>query len=108
MFPREKDPSEKNYRNLCKASESNDRSYQESSSYRTYAIHSRVIKYKNKKSGVRTRLLKGAHESALFFLEDTITSVKISKVDIADGEELEGATIQLIDNDKCRGGALRL
>lgn len=43
-----------------------------------------------------------------FFLEDTITSVKISKVDIADGEELEGATIQLIDNDKCRGGALRL
>ena len=27
----------------------------------------------------------------------TITSVKISKVDIADGEELEGATIQLID-----------
>jgi len=55
-----------------------------------------------------TRLLKGAHESALFFLEDTITSVKISKVDIADGEELEGATIQLIDKDKCRGGALRL
>jgi uncharacterized surface anchored protein len=52
--------------------------------------------------------LKGAHESALFFLEATITSVKISKVDIADGEELEGATIQLIDKDKCRGGALRL
>ena len=68
----------------------------------------RVIRYKNKKSGVITRLLKGAHESALFFLEDTITSVKISKVDIADGEELEGATIQLIDKDKCRGGALRL
>ena len=107
-FRERKDPSEKNYRNLCKASESNDRSYQESSSYRTYAIYSRVIRYKNKKSGVRTRLLKGAHESALFFLEDTITSVKISKVDIADGEELEGATIQLIDKDKCRGGALRL
>ena len=67
-----------------------------------------IGRYKNKKSGVRTRLLKGAHESALFFLEDTITSVKISKVDIADGEELEGATIQLIDKDKCRGGALRL
>ena len=30
-------------------------------------------------------------------LINTITSVKISKVDIADGEELEGATIQLID-----------
>ena len=30
---------------------------------------------------------------------NTITSVKISKVDIADGEELEGATIQLIDKD---------
>ena len=56
-----------NYRNLCKASESNDSSYQESSSYRTYAIYSRVIRYKNKKSGVITRLLKGAHESALFF-----------------------------------------
>ena len=47
--------------------ENNDRSYQESSSYRTYAIYSRVIGYKNKKSGVRTRLLKGAHESALLF-----------------------------------------
>ena len=46
--------------------------------------------------------------SFFFFLEDTITSVKISKVDIADGEELEGTTIQLIDKDKCRGGALRL
>ena len=34
-----------------------------------------------------------------FFIEDTITSVKISKVDIADGEELEGATIQLIDKE---------
>lgn len=34
-----------------------------------------------------------------FFIEDTITSVKISKVDIADGEELEGATIQFIDNE---------
>ena len=66
-FRERKDPSEKNYRNLCKASESNDRSYQESSSYRTYAIYSRVIRYKNKKSGVRTRLLKGAHESALLF-----------------------------------------
>ena len=66
-FRERKDPSEKNYRNLCKASESNDRSYQESSSYRTYAIYSRVIRYKNKKSGVITRLLKGAHESALFF-----------------------------------------
>ena len=33
----------------AKASESNDRSYQESSSYRTYAIYSRVIRYKNKK-----------------------------------------------------------
>ena len=32
-------------------------------------------------------------------LINTITSVKISKVDIADGEELEGATIQLIDKD---------
>ena len=64
---RRKKVCEKNYRNLCKASESNDRSYQESSSYRTYAIYSRVIGYKNKKSGVRTRLLKGAHESALLF-----------------------------------------
>ena len=32
-------------------------------------------------------------------LINTITSVKISKVDIADGEELEGATIQLIDKE---------
>ena len=55
------------FRNLCKASESNHRSCKESSSYRTYAIYSRVIGYKNKKSGVRTRLLKGAHESALLF-----------------------------------------
>ena len=33
----------------------------------TCAKHQRVIGYKNKKSGVRTRLLKGAHESALLF-----------------------------------------
>ena len=32
-------------------------------------------------------------------LINTITSVKISKVDITDGEELEGATIQLIDKE---------
>ena len=32
-------------------------------------------------------------------LINTITSVKISKVDIADGKELEGATIQLIDKE---------
>ena len=32
-------------------------------------------------------------------LINTITSVKISKVDIADGEELEGATIQLVDKE---------
>ncbi len=32
-------------------------------------------------------------------LINTITSVKISKVDIANGEELEGATIQLIDKE---------
>ena len=32
-------------------------------------------------------------------LINTITSVKISKVDIDDGEELEGATIQLIDKE---------
>ena len=51
----------------CAKHQSNDSSYQESSSYRTYAIYSRVIGYKNKKSGVRTRLLKGAHESALLF-----------------------------------------
>ena len=47
-------------------------------------------------------------ESKKVSISSTITSVKISKVDIADGEELEGATIQLIDKDKCRGGALRL
>ena len=38
-------------------------------------------------------------EEGVLLVEDTITSVKISKVDIADGEELEGATIQLIDKE---------
>ena len=38
-------------------------------------------------------------EEGVLLVEDTITSVKISKVDIANGEELEGATIQLIDKE---------
>ena len=32
-------------------------------------------------------------------VEDTMTSVKVSKVDIADGKELEGAHIQIIDEN---------
>ena len=32
-------------------------------------------------------------------VEDSRTSVKVSKVDISDGEELEGAHIQIIDQD---------
>ncbi len=37
-------------------------------------------------------------EEGVLLVEDDKTSVKISKVDIADGEELEGAEIQIIDS----------
>ena len=37
-------------------------------------------------------------EDGVLLVEDTKTSVKVSKVDIADGKELEGATIQIIDS----------
>ena len=39
-----KNPSEKNHRKLCKTSESSDSSYQESTSHRSYAIRSGLIK----------------------------------------------------------------
>ena len=35
----------------------------------------------------------------VLLVEDTITSVKVSKVDVADGKELEGAKIQIIDEE---------
>ena len=38
-------------------------------------------------------------EDGIMLVEDAMTSVKVSKVDVADGEELEGATIQIIDKD---------
>ena len=41
---RGKNPSEKNHRKLCKTSESSDSSYQESTSHRSYAIRSGLIK----------------------------------------------------------------
>ena len=36
----------------------------------------------------------------LILIEDSLTEVKISKTDIADGKELEGAHIQIIDEDE--------
>ena len=38
-------------------------------------------------------------EDGVMLVEDAMTEVKVSKVDVADGEELEGATIQIIDKD---------
>ena len=38
-------------------------------------------------------------KDGIMLVEDTMTSVKVSKVDVADGEELEGAKIQIIDKD---------
>ncbi|QTE68143.1 Cna B-type domain-containing protein [Clostridiales bacterium] len=38
-------------------------------------------------------------EDGVLLVEDSKTSVKVSKVDIADGEELPGATIQIIDSE---------
>ena len=38
-------------------------------------------------------------QDGILLVEDTITNVKVSKTDIASGEELEGATIQIIDKD---------
>ena len=39
-------------------------------------------------------------EDGVLLVEDTITSVKVSKVDAADGKELKGATLQILDKDK--------
>ncbi|MDO4803260.1 MAG: Cna B-type domain-containing protein [Lachnospiraceae bacterium] len=36
---------------------------------------------------------------AVLLIEDKLTSVKVSKVDVANGKELEGATIQLLDKN---------
>ena len=38
-------------------------------------------------------------EEGVLLVEDAKTSVKVKKVDIADGKELEGATIQIIDKN---------
>ncbi len=38
-------------------------------------------------------------EDGVMLVEDAMTEVKVSKVDVADGEELEGATIHIIDKD---------
>ena len=38
-------------------------------------------------------------QDGILLVEDTLTNVKVSKTDIASGEELEGATIQIIDKD---------
>ena len=38
-------------------------------------------------------------EDGVLLVEDTMTSVKISKADITSGEELAGATIQILDED---------
>ena len=38
-------------------------------------------------------------EDGVLLVEDAMTEVKVSKTDIANGEELEGATIQIIDKD---------
>ena len=38
-------------------------------------------------------------DGGVLLIEDAQTSVKISKVDIADGKELEGAKIQILDKD---------
>ena len=38
-------------------------------------------------------------EDGTLLVEDDKTSIKVSKVDIADGKELEGATIQIIDKN---------
>ena len=37
-------------------------------------------------------------EDGVILVEDSKTVVRVSKVDIADGEEVEGATIQILDN----------
>ena len=38
-------------------------------------------------------------EGGVMLVEDKLTEVHVSKVDVADGDELEGATIQIIDKD---------
>ena len=38
-------------------------------------------------------------EGGVMLIEDAMTSVKVSKVDVADGKELEGAKIQILDKD---------
>ena len=38
-------------------------------------------------------------EDGIVLIEDAKTKVKVSKTDIADGEEIEGATIQIIDSE---------
>ena len=38
-------------------------------------------------------------EGGVMLVEDAMTEIKVSKTDIASGEELEGATIQIIDKD---------
>ena len=38
-------------------------------------------------------------ENGVLLVQDTLTEVHVSKVDVADGDELEGATIQIIDKD---------
>ena len=48
---------------------------------------------------IDTEKTKTTSKDGVLLVEDKKTSVKVSKVDIADGKELEGAHIQIIDKD---------
>ena len=48
---------------------------------------------------IDTEKTKTTSKDGVLLVEDKKTSVKVSKVDIADGKELEGAHIQILDKD---------
>ena len=47
----------------------------------------------------KTKTTTKTNSEGVLLIEDKKTSVKISKVDIANGKEVEGATIQILDKD---------
>ena len=72
---REKNPSKKNHRKLCKTSESFDSCYQESTSYRNYAFTFRI----NSETGRYTTYTKGRFERIVPFFTGNCFPVKYKR-----------------------------
>ena len=62
-----------------------------------YAIATDIVFTLNANGSIKTEAKTS--DSGAILIEDAKTSVRVSKTDVADGEEIPGATIQIIDSE---------